>query len=256
MLIKPPISLLAGLSVGVVFSLLNLPSLAEDTPQTVHSNSLLLSQSAHSLLPNSINPAQQRSYKRLQSHYGPCYTVIADDSFQYQLDTSNTSNTSPSDYSLPNPVGISFYENHSEECGGDPHTFPRVASYLIDRYGRIFKQNEVDGGVDLQFKFNETPTLISDLANFQHPSKRVFEKYGVIITQIEKRAENSFVIFHVANTPLLSGTIDSDTEQSRQQFFAQLLTSNGGWDLMLRCEDGQTYYLEGTKRKIIDPVSD
>jgi hypothetical protein len=56
----------------------------------------------------------------------------------------------------------------------------------------------------------------------------------------------------VADTPLLTDLQNKQTTVTRQQLFQQLLKANGGWDFMLRSEDGHEYYIEGTKRKVID----
>ena len=156
---------------------------------------------------------------------------------------------------LPNAIEVDIFERHNQDCGGDPNTMPRQASYLIDGYGRIFYQNMRDSTLDLQFQFNEVAVTITDMAQFQHPIKAVFNHHGIHLQQVEKRAAGSFVIFYVADIPLLTDSQDKQIAQSRQQLFQQLLKANGDWDFMIRCEDGHDYYIEGSKRKVIDRQS-
>ena len=247
MLSKQFINSSVGLLVVLALCSASTPSLALSPIETISSNSTIESNRAAAPSPphqshatNSMEPMQRRSLDLLMQNYQQCFAAIL------------------GDYSHPSlfkTLAVTIYENHDAECGGDPHTFPRRASYLIDRYGRIFKQNDVNNTLDLQYQFNEIPTVISNPAQFQHPTKSVLEKFGLHLYKLEKRAADTFVIFYVLDAPILTNEHDSKIATSRQQLFEQLLIANGGWDFMLRSEDGHEYYVEGSRRKIIDVSS-
>lgn len=184
-----------------------------------------------------ISLDQQHSLNLLLQNYQDCFLI--------RVRPSSHNN-------LSNAIAIDIFEQHNQDCGGDPNTMPRRASYLIDNYGRVFYENMVDSTLDLQFQFNEVAVIITDMAQFRHPTKAIFERYGINLQKVEKRAAGSFVIFYVADVPLLTDSQDKQIAQSRQQLFRQLLKANGDWDFMVRCEDGHEYYIEGSKRKVID----
>lgn len=240
MQLKRPNRHLAAFFCGLTFSLAAVYTTAAP-PATYKQSAQLAATKLVSLDPVAqMTLAQQHSFNLLLQNYQDCFLTRVE----------------PSPHNdLPNTVAIDIYEQHNQDCGGDPNTMPRRASYLIDNYGRVFYENIADSTLDLQFQFNEVPVIINDMTQFQHPTKAIFERYGIHLQKVEKRVAGSFVIFYVADTPLLTDTQDKQNTATRQQFFQQLLKANGGWDFMLRSEDGQEYYIEGTKRKIIDPQS-
>lgn len=183
-----------------------------------------------------LNAAQQRSYELLLQKYHSCFWVRV---------------TPSSHPTVVNAIDLDIYESHSTGCDGDPHTSPRIANYLIDHYGRLFQQNILDDSLELQYRHDEQPTFITDVAKFTHPSKAVFAKYGLNLYKIEKRADNTFVIFYVYSSPLLTSQA---TQTIRQQLFKEVLAANGEWDYILRAtEDGdyfEDYYVEGRHRKL------
>jgi hypothetical protein len=240
MQLKRPNRHLAAFFCGLTFSLIAVYTTAA-TPTPYKTSPQLVATKPASLDPvDQMTRAQQYSFNLLLQNYQDCFLTRVEPSLHSDL---------------LNTVAIDIYEKHNQGCGGDPNTMPRRASYLIDNYGRVFYENIADSTLDLQFQFNEVPVIIHDMAQFHHPTKVIFERYGIDLQKVEKRAAGSFVIFYVADTPLLTDTQDKQTIATRQQLFQQLLKANGSWDFMLRSEDGHEYYIEGTKRKIIDPHS-
>ena len=238
---KRVITIAIGLSSALLLTALPSMSLAINTTGKADSSKTAITTKpvqTNSVV--SMNQVQQRSLDLLMQNYQHCFVARLEN------------HAHPS---LPKTFAVTIYEKHNTQCGGDPDTFHRRASYLIDRYGRVFKQSDIDNTLDLQFQFNETPTVISNLAQFQHPTKLILEKFGLKLYKLEKRAADTFVIFNVLDAPILTNEHNSKIANSRQQLFEQLLIANGGWDFMLRSEGGHEYYVEGSRRKIIDASS-
>jgi hypothetical protein len=112
---------------------------------------------------------QQHSFRGLLQHYQDCFLTRVEPSLHSDL---------------PNTFAVDIFEQHNQDCGGDPNTMPRRASYLIDNYGRIFYENIADSTLDLQFQFNEVPVIINYMTQFQHPTKAIFKRYGIDLQKV------------------------------------------------------------------------
>lgn len=150
-------------------------------------------------------------------------------------------------------INLSFYERHNENCGGDPQTSPRITTYEIDRYGRVFEYSRTFEWLTFVDLNGKKPITIHNIDEWQHPTKRVFAQYGVALVKLQKHLDGTFVVFHVNHDFLANHLPHSSSQKQRDTqhaFFNELRVANGGWDFMIMPEDGYGHLVYGTKRRL------
>jgi hypothetical protein len=91
-------------------------------------------------------------------------------------------------------------------------------------------------------------TVITDIRNWEHPTKKVFESYGFKITKVEI-LHKVYPVFYVQ--PNNACSIDST------QLLKEIASQNGYWDYKI--VDGKGYievFCDRKQNKIIRTVSD
>lgn len=147
---------------------------------------------------------------------------------------------------FPQGVELAIREKHNEACGGDPNTSPVVRRVSIDRFGRIFDYQIVSDSLRLLNQADDKTKTLTDIDQWQHPTKEVFTKHGIRVNRVKLLAEQSFPYFYVQANSLLSQPQSSQ----RQKLLQQLLKANAQWDFMIVTDDGFSHYVEGKKRKL------
>ncbi len=146
-------------------------------------------------------------------------------------------------------VSLVLREQHSPQCWGgkgDPNTSPVLMSANIDRFGRVFKANVIEGGrLELLTPPTDSQKIIDDIANWSHPTKTVFAKYGIEVLRVELFADKTYPIFTVSDNPLFEGK----TSKRRKALFKALLKANAQWDFAIVTGD-RVRFVEGKKRKL------
>ncbi|PIE45005.1 MAG: hypothetical protein CSA45_04370 [Gammaproteobacteria bacterium] len=186
------------------------------------------------LMAQTLNAEQQRVVRALLSPYGHCVSVESHAASR-----------------LVQGVSLALRENHTPDCWGgkgDPNTAPVFKRLEIDRFGRVFEEQAIDGTLKLLAPANDTVKVIDNIAAWSHPTKKVFADYGIQVLHLELVADKTLPFFTVADHALLT----DESNNTRQQLFKRLLKANAQWDFVITTESGQQYVVEGKKRKVPD----
>ncbi len=181
-----------------------------------------------------LNQAQDEAIKALLAPYSDCVSadIVGESS------------------AFSQGVSLVLREQHLPQCWegkGDPNTSPVFMHADIDRFGRVFEANVIEGGnLTLLTPTTDSHKTIDDIANWSHPTKAVFVKYGIEVLRLELLANKTYPIFTVSDNPLFGGK----TSKRRKALFKALLKANAQWDFAITTESGQQFFVEGKKRRV------
>lgn len=79
--------------------------------------------------------------------------------------------------------------------------------------------------------------MITDITTWEHPTKKVFEKYNIVVDKIELLNDKTYPVFYCS----FPQKIDFN-DQSSKQFYLPILNKlakeNGYWDFKLQDSNG------------------
>lgn len=142
---------------------------------------------------------------------------------------------------------FSFFEKHTADCWGgrgDPDTAPRWATYTVDKHGIIWWEDFL---LNLSYpagNYTKPIKVIENPGMWQHPVKKVFEKYRVHLASVSLYADETYPIFSIE--------IPEDfmkNERLFARFQKELLKANSGWDCSIWQDGLAQIKLQGGKRK-------
>jgi len=81
---------------------------------------------------------------------------------------------------------------------------------------------------------NETPTVITDIANWHHPVKKVFARHKIQINKVVLLKNKTYPVFYVK---LTYDPQTSATTSYYHELYAQLLKANSWWSYALHSEE-------------------
>ncbi len=201
----------------------------------------LLAFSVHSIAQTpALNQAQDEAIKALLAPYSECVSadIVGESS------------------AFSQGVSLVLREQHLPQCWegkGDPNTSPVFMHADIDRFGRVFEANVIEGGnLTLLTPTTDSHKTIDDIANWSHPTKAVFAKYGIEVLRLELLANNTYPIFTVADNALFNNNLSEQQRQTRENLFKALIKANAQWDFAITTDSGQQFFIEGKKRKVPD----